>query len=393
MGLGAQKNLETLCIHYVSLGDESIKTIKEAMRGVTSLKKLQFSLCQIKEEAKQINYIALNNPALQELNVSNNPLGEEGIKNIARALPVFRNLTILNLDETGINYSALNFLVSICLEEKLNIASLSLSCNKIDDPSLDLLIRFIDKNSTLKSLRLDFCNIDDLKFQKLSPVLIDPSRCQLEYFSFGGNPEFSRETYDMLLNILRKNEFLCNLLPTPICYIDEHRALCNINTIKRYLREWEIFITTALCLLNLSYLKDRPPVPHELLCSVLLFIVPQTPNMQSDSPLLCIQLIQQNLEKRHKLMEEKKYNPAAKLKKNDYENNKQIISRWWSCSISNSKNASGLLFLPKNERQPDLIELKNIVLELKPFLSKVIVLAGEQGLSIDLSSLSKKRQL
>lgn len=358
-GLGAQRNLQILYLKDLPIGDNGIKEIQEALKGVTSIRKLTFQGCGIKEEAKQVCYIGLNNPAaLQKLDLMFNPIGEEGIKDIIRSLPIFTNLEILKLggEKGNFNYSALGFLVDTYLDRGSSVTDLYICLNEINEQSLGLLIQLLTNNPTLKKLNLRN-SINGSQLQKFIPVLMNPVRCRLESLKFSTcSPISGKDAYDMLIPVLKINNFIyVDIIANDNYKDEEYKKLCNIN---KNLREWDDFITVTLCLLGAHYSLATTTrftfVPSPLIFAILSFMEPQTPNMKKksknskDSTTLCMELINKNLFKRQDLIKKKEYSPDRDLKKNAYQANKKIISKWWSTTSITDSNR--VLFLPCSQK-------------------------------------------
>jgi Ran GTPase-activating protein (RanGAP) involved in mRNA processing and transport len=370
MGLGSQKELQHINFQFLNVHDSGIAKFADTMQEITSLKSLELQGCKIRNGVKHICSMAKNNPALEHLDLGYNSLSELGAKELITALHLFKNLKFLGLNKVNLTNTALDYLVSTYAEKKLNFPSLCMSSHKMDDCSIELIIKLIDGNIKLKKLVLDFCDITDKHIKKLEPLLSDPLRCQLESFSFSGNQPLSLTTYNKLLTILDKNELIYNLLPPR--QSSEHRVVNNINWRKKQLREWDMYIWSAICLLNAYGLKsnelhDREniaSIPLETIYLILSFISPHTPHVQANSVVLCTDLIKNNLELRRTLIDEKKYSPIKGCKNDET----QSISQWWSSSINDSKNNKKILFFHSSIVRPNFMKLKDILAELKPIL-------------------------
>jgi Ran GTPase-activating protein (RanGAP) involved in mRNA processing and transport len=104
------------------------------------------------------------NTALQQLDLSNCGLGDEGISILANAL-ANRNASTLELDLgfNDITSVGVGALVDDNVEAVKTLTKLCLTCNDLDSEAAKILADALGRNAmpSLKHLRLDYCDIDD----------------------------------------------------------------------------------------------------------------------------------------------------------------------------------------------------------------------------------------
>lgn len=353
-GLGNQANLNTLCLEYLNLQNEGVAQIAQSLSKTTLLKKLTLLLCQIRGAGvSSVCQLIAHNPLLEVLRLDSNPLGTEGIAELAKKLPLLNNLNFLSLNEADIATPALELILQCFLKNKLSISSLSLSSNKSINVSMDIISNLIEHNPKLKKLHLDYCGLKDYHIKKIEKLLMDPNRCKLELFSFQGNQQLNPITYSNLLDILRRNENLTDLYPPRVS--DQHSAALEFNRKRKIQRKQQAFIETAITLSDVYNSKSASKemktnitaIPHDAIVNILSFLGANTPGMSDKAMLLCSRLILNNFCRRLDLIKKQEYKSSS-----DGAQKKNIRS-WWSQSIYGQKLLGSKLEEKKEEPSPD----------------------------------------
>ena len=343
-GLGKQIALKHLDLSCLQIGDSGIADIAHSLT-TSSLQSISFRSCGI-TRTTHVCAIVASNPNLAALTLSNNPLNTVAIQQLSCALPLLKNLRCLDLNDTGLNKNSLMFLVEVFLKHQLAISRFNIDSTKIDGDSIDIVIKLIDGNLQLKHLYMNFCGISDSHINKMKAILMNPLRCQLETFDFSGNLQLSEKTYGALLDILRRNEFMCDLGP-PL-HSEEHREAISINLKKKDQRERQAFINTMVTLSQAYHAKPTTDtrrvhlglIPQAVFINIMQFLGENTPGMKPRDVYLCNRLIIENFGKRRDLMDAKTYDPATETLKDMEYKSEQGIGRWWSQSIVLGKDGT-----------------------------------------------------
>lgn len=375
-GITQNKQLEVLSIDNLNIGCEGVRLLNEFLSKEYSLKYLRLERCGISGDAADaLQDILTKNPELQNIELSHNPLGEQGIQKISDALPTLTKLVHLTLADTNLTSGSFVYLVNIWRIHQLKISALDVNYSSIDDQFIQAVIKLIDKNSFLDFLSLLFCGINDSHMASLSPLLLDKQRCQLSSIIFGENHEsFSLKTFQTLLNILVENENICQLYmqsPLPdskiIHAVEMLQTQENINQKKRIkkIRESQrLFVTTASILCQSYYTSYAPNsnnhnllsiLPPDVIMMIMLELGKGTLGMNAENIYLCSKLILYNFSKRRQLM-----NSSANTLQNGQ------ITSWWSQSINDRgkdikifRETSAEIQIPKQNQTVLPVQMKN----------------------------------
>ena len=91
-----------------------------------SLKKLDLSNCRLTSKcAESLARVLLENQCLEELNLSHNKFGDDGIQHLTQTLRVNQWLTILDVSECGITDGLKQHAVSLTYNKSLTELKLS----------------------------------------------------------------------------------------------------------------------------------------------------------------------------------------------------------------------------------------------------------------------------
>ena len=167
----------TVNLDGCSIGDQGCKFLVRglckylnAQSKITSQLNLNLSVNDIHEEG--IHHIAQNTSVVRKLVLSDNPIGDGGLKRLCEALST--NTTLEGLDlGFGLGYCSINsgpFLGQL-LSENTSLHHLSLQGNKITD--YRSIAAGLSKNKTLRELRMYGCGLTDKCVEDLSTGLND----------------------------------------------------------------------------------------------------------------------------------------------------------------------------------------------------------------------------
>ncbi len=395
LGLAHQKKLRTLCFNRLPLGNAGVSEIVRVSQ-MTSLEIMGFVHCGILGTARDICSLVKKNPALEELDLSDNPLGGRGISDIVSVLPALTHLKVLSLGHTNLDHTALSLLSGMYEKNKVSVAELTLSDEnfaKKVDPSLKLTTQLI-RSPVLKKLCLYRSGIWNAQLQKLAPALKDS---HLEEFKFyDGREIVNSKTHNILLDVMYQNEYLCFLN----LFSDEFEVARDINNRKKILREWNDFVVVALSFFSANHSESKKEsvisrMSADAVGLLLLFLAPNTPRTTKKSVFLCINLVRANAEKRIMLMSEGKYHPKKNLLEGDKQGNRKIIqSTWWS---KEEEVHSVRLFLSKEVIWPSCMKLPDIISMINPYLEiaeseRDVNDLTKENIIIDFSPLSPGQQ-
>ena len=146
--------LQQLNLSVNHIGTEGAKTLAKALEKNLNLLQLSLSTNQIDAKgALALAGVLGKNPNLQQLDLSNNQIGAEGAKTLARALEKSINLLQLNLSSNHIGNEGANALAG-ALEKNLNLQQLNLRKNQIGAEGANALAGALEKNLNLRQLDL-----------------------------------------------------------------------------------------------------------------------------------------------------------------------------------------------------------------------------------------------
>jgi len=128
---------------------------------VSSLKSLDLSSCLLQDNSIIILADALKKGwGLIYLNISENPIGSNGIGYLFKCLSENVHLYDLNVSHTGFN-SEISTELSIFLEMNYTLGNLDMSRNNIGDSLVETMSRSFSQNISISYLNLSSCRISD----------------------------------------------------------------------------------------------------------------------------------------------------------------------------------------------------------------------------------------
>ncbi|XP_021325236.1 NACHT, LRR and PYD domains-containing protein 12 [Danio rerio] len=160
-------HLRDLNLSLNNLGDSGVKTLSDLlMKPHLKMEKLWLCKCSITEEQCVILASALkSNPShLRELSLSENNLGDSGVKNLSDLLmkPQFK-LEKLHLSHCSITEEQCEILTSALKSNPSHLRELDISKNQIRNTGVNLLCDVLNNSDCkLETLRLNDCGITDV---------------------------------------------------------------------------------------------------------------------------------------------------------------------------------------------------------------------------------------
>ncbi len=327
-GLAFQKNLKSLELYSLNLGDSGATHLVSPLAG---MKLSQLTLSNLGLSAKGISElvpaIKLNRELIY-LNFRNNHLGLAGLQALMLGLPSLVFLKHLVLDDTKLDDEAIHYLAREWRRLKLNISNLSLSYNQITDTSIVAIYHLIDGNSNLKELHLDFCKLSSKQLDILAPLLSNAERCHLEIFFCGEDQDqqFTLKDYDKIEAILKRNLFIQLYPPRYTVNIFEGNATNEKYILMKHQQRGLnqlIQIANAYTALTDSSkpsLLSNPPIDTMLVIIFMLY----GDNIKGINIAFGSRLILENFKMRRKLINENAY---------DHKEKKPEINKWWKKAL------------------------------------------------------------
>uniref|UniRef100_A0A672LBH3 Si:ch211-213a13.2 n=1 Tax=Sinocyclocheilus grahami TaxID=75366 RepID=A0A672LBH3_SINGR len=164
-------NLIELDLSGNKLGNSGIEKISPLLTNIQCrLKKLRLRCCDMKHKGCSALTSALkSNPShLRELSLSENKLGDSGVKNLIIVL----FLSVFSLCECSITEEQCLILTSALKSNPSHLRELDLSENKIENKGVNYLCDVLkDSLCKLERLRLNDCNLTDKSCSALATVL------------------------------------------------------------------------------------------------------------------------------------------------------------------------------------------------------------------------------
>lgn len=192
-------NLSTLDISYCYLNDEDQKILEESFtknqnlrhltlvgnsfsksfgvaRGIsliTTLKFLDISHCSLTQKSCEILAEALaDNWGIIQLNLSDNPIGSDGIITLFQSLLDNNTLTCLNISHVGFDNSAIDSIFNFMQSDHV-LDTLDLSRNYAGDDLAFAISDTIESNLTIRKLNISSCRITDEGAIAISLALVN----------------------------------------------------------------------------------------------------------------------------------------------------------------------------------------------------------------------------
>ena len=168
-----------------NLGDSGTATICKFLAANDTVLKVDFSRnCIQRVGANAIASMLAENRKLKTLVLSHNALSEEHLELIAIALQAEKSLENLDLGSNSFT-SRCGHLFSCLLAKNSSLVTLNLSCNLIGDEGIHDLIPGLKQNGTIRTLDLSWNNIGDEGAAWIADVLM--SNGVLRHLDIGYN--------------------------------------------------------------------------------------------------------------------------------------------------------------------------------------------------------------
>ena len=166
--LANNKHFEELNISDNALGDD-IYFLAHALENNQRLKKLVLTTCSLNSiSANNLAEALATNTHLEELYINDNPLLNDGIEHLAHALSVNQGLKKLYLRKCSITFLSESF--AKALATNMNLEELDISENALGDDILHL-VHGIRVNQGLKILHLNTCSFTSMSVKHLAEAL------------------------------------------------------------------------------------------------------------------------------------------------------------------------------------------------------------------------------
>ena len=182
-----------LNISINKIGDHGIAYIATALQMNTcTLRKLDISKCGITDEGVESLAKALVvNSSLQELNVRENEIGDNGIDHIANtSLQTDTcSIKVLNISQCSISDEGAKSLAK-ALAVNRSLQELNISANKIHDIGLTRIATALRRNSTMTKLNISQCSISDEGAESLAANACSLQVLNISYNMIGSNGIF-----------------------------------------------------------------------------------------------------------------------------------------------------------------------------------------------------------
>ena len=207
--LSANEYLEELNISGNELGNDGIQHLAHALSVNQCLKRLKLQECSINFLSSSFAKALAMNEHLEDLNFSNNSLHDDGIQHLAHALRVNHGLKILNLTTCNLtSWSAKRLAEALAINKHLKI--LNISSNPIYNEGIRCLAHALGINQSLKTLNLQStCSLTSLNAKNLAKALT--ANTHLEELNISGNA-LCDDGIQHLAHALKVNRHLKTLL-------------------------------------------------------------------------------------------------------------------------------------------------------------------------------------
>ncbi|CAO2583846.1 Ribonuclease inhibitor [Lemmus lemmus] len=184
----ANSTLTELSLCTNELGDAGVCLVLQGLRNPTcKIQKLSLQNCSLTEAGCRVLPDVLRSlPTLRELHLSDNPLGDAGLKLLCEGLldPQCR-LEKLQLEYCNLTATSCEPLASV-LRAKADFKELVLSNNDLHEAGVQMLCQGLkDSTCQLESLKLENCGITSANCRDLSDILA--SKASLQQLDLGSN--------------------------------------------------------------------------------------------------------------------------------------------------------------------------------------------------------------
>ena len=163
-------SLQYLNICNNEIGDNGIANIATALQTNTTMRTLNISNCSISDEGAESLARALAvNRSLQELDISSNKIGNNGMANIATALQTNTTMTTLNISDCSISNVGAESGRALAVNRSLQ--ELDISSNEIGDNGIAHIATALQTNTTMRKLNNSDCGLSDEGVESLAVAL------------------------------------------------------------------------------------------------------------------------------------------------------------------------------------------------------------------------------
>ena len=172
---GALHGVTELDISNNKIGDNGIAHIATALQTNTTMTRLCISMCSMSDEGAESLGRALaanRSNAMQELYISGNKIGDNGVASIATALQTNTTMTILDISECSMSDEGAESLARALIANRSNaMQKLYISGNKIGDNGVTSIATALQTNTTMTVLGISACNMSEEGAESLARAL------------------------------------------------------------------------------------------------------------------------------------------------------------------------------------------------------------------------------
>jgi Ran GTPase-activating protein (RanGAP) involved in mRNA processing and transport len=210
-------DLTALDLHDYDLSLKDLKMLANWLKKLPVSVSLNLSNNRIDAQGAALLADALKANTLTALDLSDNPLGDEGVCALAKDMALNISLTALNLSRTGFGPTGATALADM-LGTNRTLRSIKLLCNEFGDSGTAKLAVPLYKNCVLKELNIEGSYVNDKSMAVIAGLL--KSNSTLTSVHLGRN-DFSAASVPVLADVLAGNPSLKVLDLTQIP-LDEH---------------------------------------------------------------------------------------------------------------------------------------------------------------------------
>ena len=161
-------SIETLNFSFT---DMSVPFLAEALQNNTTLKELELCHCELTlDMVKDVSRMLTVNCSLTSLNISENPIGDNGVTHLVEALKQNKTLEELGISDCGITDAGVAALAE-ALRQKITLERLYINRCGTTDAGVAPLAEALKQNKTLERLDISGCGITDAGVAPLAEAL------------------------------------------------------------------------------------------------------------------------------------------------------------------------------------------------------------------------------
>lgn len=167
-------NLKTLNLESNEITAEGAVYLAQILKNSRTLAELYLSKNHLGNRGTEIlaNALSTEQSSLQHLYLGQNEITDEGVKYLSEMLKNNRILTWLWLTENEIGNDGIEYLCNSLADSNITLEWLFVNSNRlITDSCIDDLIHMLKRNSTLKTLYLNNCNLSEITKRKLLQII------------------------------------------------------------------------------------------------------------------------------------------------------------------------------------------------------------------------------